>query len=73
VYDLELDVIGQLDCIMFDTATGEYILLDWKHWKIDTSLEKHGGVWHPLFPGLDDTKVCAFVFLSVSGLSNRLP
>jgi hypothetical protein len=57
VYDIELDVIGQLDCIMYDTATGEYILVDWKHWKIDTSEEKHGGVWHPLFAGLDDTKV----------------
>ncbi len=57
VYDTELDVIGQLDCIMHDRETGEYILVDWKHWKIDTSLEKHGGVWHPLFAGLDDTKV----------------
>lgn len=57
VYDTELDVIGQLDCVMHDRETDEYILVDWKHWKIDTSLEKHGGVWHPLFAGLDDTKV----------------
>ena len=62
VYSVELDIIGQLDGIMRDKDTGELILLDWKHWKDGTSTDKHGVSWHPLFPGLVDTKVTKAMF-----------
>jgi hypothetical protein len=62
VWHPELNIIGQLDCIMRDTAYPEddenhWVLLDFKTWRKNTSTKAYGKAWHPTFSQLDDTKV----------------
>jgi hypothetical protein len=62
VHDEELNILGQVDLVMRDTAypkddENHWVLVDFKHWRDGTEEKSFGNAWHPHYRTLPDNKV----------------